>query len=1021
MSFKFLKSTLSASAILLATLSTNAYSLDVNSGALVGSLNTTVSSGFSMRAEERDCKMLDGYVYTESDSTGATAIANIIAGRQLAGNTGAESSNLTTSISGSGGGCATYRNDAYGNTTNKFLDVYGNTNNDGNLNYNQGDIFSATQKIYSEFTGTLNGTTGLKISGVGSFNPALDISSPRFQQLNTEAEDAFESDFTILDAYITESFEAGDTFIDVQAGRYVTSWGEATFLPIGMNGLVTNALDLSKIRAPGSSIKEALMPTETLSVNFGMPDGSGLEIYTQFSHDRVQLDPHGAYFGSEAFGDGARSLQSTSPYYRERMSPEACPHMMAGAAAALADGFAAGGGIECTQANAALYAQKESDDTWKTYDTTALAFAGFGEMTATEWTYARLVGLGHEFTANQDALTGVGYNGLTNAGSAGNLAASASGAAAAVNTAYDGIADSARFDKSATVDVFPSSSGLFKEASDDGQYGIRWSKYLDNVGTGVDIGLYYANYHSKLPYVQFSMPGNIFASDVLGAYLLAAGDGQGSLDTAAGNNLLVSDEAGAYELNGTQKVHQALSNAALSAALCSAVMKGNTKAVVGGVFSSDSNSMREGLLIDAYFTDQFANGDRAHDPSECHAHIETLGNVAAATNTTDLNESGGVDEVDAALAKTAAKSAIIAGLNGTGARLFAAVTPINMITYQGIFPEDNQIFAASFSTNIGATTVQGELAYRPDFPLATDASDQINQLNDKSGANDALNFTAIAGADAAAAAYEVGSGDGIAAYATGVQNAAGLPADTYYTLVANFERSTLGDVVDANHNATSDLTSRYYSKAYIEYDTWSGSLGTTTSYPASHPVTQGLGADSSVLLTEIGFVAIDGLDNTANGFVARGGANEGPANGTTKCLGAAGSSYANLSAAGAAITNLGAGIVDALFGNGGFCEASPGADDLAWTYRVVGTANYSNFMNSPWSLSPNFSWAHDPSGNGPSSLGGFVEDRMTLSLGASLNKGGTSVSGSYVSYINDEIAQQSSDKDYVSLSVTHSF
>ena len=29
----------------------------------------------------------------------------------------------------------------------------------------------------------------------------------------------------------------------------------------------------------------------------------------------------------------------------------------------------------------------------------------------------------------------------------------------------------------------------------------------------------------------------------------------------------------------------------------------------------------------------------------------------------------------------------------------------------------------------------------------------------------------------------------------------------------------------------------------------------------------------------------------------------------------------------------------------------------------------------------------------PSSLGGFVEDRMTLSLGASLSKGGTSVSG----------------------------
>ncbi len=1018
MSFKFLKSTLSASVILLATLTTNSFSLEVNNGALVGSLNTTVSSGFSLRAQERDCKMIDGYTYSETDTTGAAVIAGIIAGRQAAGSTGSASSNLNTYITGSGQGCATFRTDAYGNTGTKYLDIYGNTNNDGNLNYNQGDIFSATQKIYSEFTGTLNGSTGIKISGIGSYNPALDISSPRFQQLNSEAEDAFQSDFTLLDAYISESFDVGDTFVDFQVGRYVTSWGEATFLPIGMNGLVTNALDLSKIRAPGSSIKEALMPTETLSVSFGMPDGSGVEIYTQFNHDRIQLDPHGTYFGSESFGEGALSLQSTGPYYRERHSPEACPHMMSGNASAALDGFAQGGGNACTQANAEALSQNA--DNWATYDTTALALAGFTAMTATEWAWARGVAATHNFTANQDALTDTGFDGLTDDGSRNHLAISAAGAHVAVEAAFNNL-DAARFDKSATVDIFPSQLGLYKEADDDGQYGVRWSKYLDNVGTGLDIGLYYANYHSKVPYVQFNMPGNIFAGDILGAYLLSSADFAGSLagengpDTRSG-----FDQAGQYDYAGTQQVHAALSNAALGSALCSAVMKSTLRGVVaasgGSVFSTANNTMRDSLMIDAFFTDEFANGDRAHDPSECHNMITTLSNAAG-----DLAQRTNNTGVATA---AATKSALISGLIGTGARLFAAVTPINTITYQGIFPEDNQIFAASFSTNVGSTTVQGELAYRPDFPLATDASDQINQLNDKNGANDALNFVAIAGADAAAATAalgSVGTGDFLAYTATAAQTALGGSADDYYTYVANFQRSTLGDVWDANGNATTDLTSRYYSKPYIEYDTWSGSLGTTTSFPASHPVTSGLGADSSVLLTEIGFVRIDGLNDAANGYVARGGANEGPANGTTKCLGAVGTSYTGLSAASAGITNLGAGIVDALFGNGGFCEQNPGADDMAWTYRVIGTANYSNFMNTPWSLSPNFSWAHDPKGYGPSSLGGFVEDRMTLSLGASLNKGGTTVSGSYVSYLNDAIAQQSSDKDYMSISVTHSF
>ena len=143
--------------------------------------------------------------------------------------------------------------------------------------------------------------------------------------------------------------------------------------------------------------------------------------------------------------------------------------------------------------------------------------------------------------------------------------------------------------------------------------------------------------------------------------------------------------------------------------------------------------------------------------------------------------------------------------------------------------------------------------------------------------------------------------------------------------------------------------------------------------------------------------------------------------GTTKCLGAIGTSYENLSAASAAISNLGAGIVDALFGNGGYCESNPGADDNSMTYRIIGTASYANFANTAWSLSPNFAWSHDFSGYGPSSLGGFVEDRMTLSLGASLNKGGTTVSGSYVSFIDDEFAQSNSDKDYLSVSVSHSF
>ena len=115
----------------------------------------------------------------------------------------------------------------------------------------------------------------------------------------------------------------------------------------------------------------------------------------------------------------------------------------------------------------------------------------------------------------------------TDDGSRNHLAISSAGQHAAVNTAMDNLA-SARYDKAATVDLYASEAGLYKDPSDSGQYGFRYNKYVDNIGSGVDFGLYFANYHSKVPYIQFSMPGNVFAGDALGAYLLSSADWAGT-------------------------------------------------------------------------------------------------------------------------------------------------------------------------------------------------------------------------------------------------------------------------------------------------------------------------------------------------------------------------------------------------------------------------------------------------------------------------------------------------------------
>ena len=195
--------------------------------------------------------------------------------------------------------------DGYGNTSTNRIE-YGNVNSDnGNLNFKRGDVIDATQKAFVEISGNTDAGVGVDLSFIANYNPVLDITDENFVALTTDARDELESDIQLLDAYITTSFDTQSDlgFIDFTAGRYVTSWGEATFIPVGLNGFVTNSLDLTKLRAPGASIRDALMPTEQVTFSFAAGNW-GIEAYTQFSSESVKLDPKGSFFGNDVTGTG---------------------------------------------------------------------------------------------------------------------------------------------------------------------------------------------------------------------------------------------------------------------------------------------------------------------------------------------------------------------------------------------------------------------------------------------------------------------------------------------------------------------------------------------------------------------------------------------------------------------------------------------------------------------------------------------------------------------------------------------
>ena len=297
---------------------------DLNVPGFSGTVNTTVTSGFSIRASARNCNAQDGLSYSVSTSDLGTPLLGLLS----------IETDLTAAQVLNGGSknylysdtCSAFQTDAYGNTSTNRLE-YGSVNNDdGNLNFDKGDVVDATQKVFTEISGTTDSGIGVNLSFIGSYNPVLNITDESFKQLTNSAADELESDITLLDAYITTSFDAGGGmgFVDVTAGNFVTSWGEATFIPVGLNGFVTNALDLTKLRAPGASIRDSLMPTEQISVAFGAGDW-GIEAYTQFDAERVILDPKGSFFGSDIAGTGGDRILASGAFESEVAHEASCP------------------------------------------------------------------------------------------------------------------------------------------------------------------------------------------------------------------------------------------------------------------------------------------------------------------------------------------------------------------------------------------------------------------------------------------------------------------------------------------------------------------------------------------------------------------------------------------------------------------------------------------------------------------------------------------------------------------------
>jgi hypothetical protein len=215
-------------------------------GEVRGSVDTTVSAGFSMRVEDRDCKLI--WV--------------------------------------NNGGCQT---------------AQGFTNfDDGDLNYDTWDVFANTYKATVDFElawrnygGFFRGSVFYDLATMATDTARTDLARDALYTSSAIRSGVVGMGYQLLDAYLYGNFEPAGHPLEIRAGNLFLNWGESLFFQ-GVN--VTNHVDLNRLRAPGSLIREALLPAPIVRASAEIFRNFSIEAYYQLYWHRVELDPTGSYF-----------------------------------------------------------------------------------------------------------------------------------------------------------------------------------------------------------------------------------------------------------------------------------------------------------------------------------------------------------------------------------------------------------------------------------------------------------------------------------------------------------------------------------------------------------------------------------------------------------------------------------------------------------------------------------------------------------------------------------------------------
>jgi len=169
----------------------------------------------------------------------------------------------------------------------------------GNLNWQKGSTFSEVTKVvmdmeinYRDYGAFIRGKAfydNRLVNGDGRTDVAVYYNPDEPAQSAGRSAD-------ILDAFVWGNWWLGDKPLNMRLGQQVISWGEGLFFANGINSI--NPIDVNALLAPGSEVKDALIPLNALYGSIGLSEALSVEAFVLFDWKETQLPECGTFFST---------------------------------------------------------------------------------------------------------------------------------------------------------------------------------------------------------------------------------------------------------------------------------------------------------------------------------------------------------------------------------------------------------------------------------------------------------------------------------------------------------------------------------------------------------------------------------------------------------------------------------------------------------------------------------------------------------------------------------------------------